>query len=109
MYVDNLFQEELPLTRNFHHDFIILKWDTIVLSLIDLDLPMPTTLSNFPIGKNLRSEKCLTVTLLTLELLLHNPNTLKVRAITGAYNLHDVELEDDTEEFQDAPQPDQLD
>ena len=32
-----------------------------------------------------------------------------MRAITGAYNLHDVVLEDDTEEFQDAPQPDQLD
>ena len=39
----------------------------------------------------------------------HNPNTLKVRAITGAYNLHDKVLEDDTEdaEFLDAPQPDQ--
>ena len=32
-----------------------------------------------------------------------------MRAITGAYNLHDVDLEDDTEEFQDAPQPDQHD
>ena len=32
-----------------------------------------------------------------------------MRAITGAYNLHDEILEDDTEdaEFQDAPQPDQ--
>ena len=41
----------------------------------------------------------------------HNPNTLKVRAITGAYNLHDEVLEDDTEdaEFLDAPQPDQPD
>ena len=43
------------------------------------------------------------------RIVAHNPNTLKVRAITGACNLHDVELEDDTEEFQDAPQPDQLD
>ena len=32
-----------------------------------------------------------------------------MRAITGAYNLHDVELEDDSEELQDAPQPDQPD
>ena len=34
-----------------------------------------------------------------------------MRAITGAYNLHDQVLEDDTEdaEFQDAPQPDQPD
>ena len=53
----------------------------------------------------------MTVTILTSELLPHNPNTLKVRAITGAYNLHDEVLEDDMEdaEFQDAPQPDQLD
>ena len=43
------------------------------------------------------------------RIVAHNPNTLKVRAITGAYNLHDVELEDDAEEFQDAPQPDQTD
>ena len=38
------------------------------------------------------------------RIVAHNPNTLKVRAVTGAYNLHDEVLEDDTEEFQDAPQ-----
>ena len=41
------------------------------------------------------------------RIVAHNPNTLKVRATTGAYNLHDEVLEDETEEFQDAPQPDQ--
>ena len=41
------------------------------------------------------------------RIVAHNPNTLKVRAVTGAYNLHDEVLEDDTEEFQDAPQTDQ--
>ena len=30
--------------KKFPDDIIILKWDTIVLILIDLDLPMPTTL-----------------------------------------------------------------
>ena len=45
------------------------------------------------------------------RIVAQNPNTLKVRAITGAYNLHDDILEDDTEdaEFHDAPQPDQPD
>ena len=43
------------------------------------------------------------------RIVAHNPNTLKLRAITGAYNLHDEVLEDDTEGFQDAPQPDQPD
>ena len=38
------------------------------------------------------------------RIVAHNPNTLKVRAVTGAYNLHDEVLEDDTEEFQDVPQ-----
>ena len=43
------------------------------------------------------------------RVIAHNPNTLKVREITGAYNLHDEVLEDDMEdaEFLDAPQPDQ--
>ena len=43
------------------------------------------------------------------RIVAHNPNTLNVRAITGAYNLHDEVLEDDTEdaEFIDAPQADQ--
>ena len=42
------------------------------------------------------------------RIVAHNPNTLKVRAITGAYNLHDEILEDDMDdaEFLDAPQPD---
>ena len=34
----------ISLDRKLPFDFITLKWDTIVLSLIDLDLPMPTTL-----------------------------------------------------------------
>ena len=36
--------DRISLDRKFPFDFITLKWDTIVLSLIDLDLPMPTIL-----------------------------------------------------------------
>ena len=45
------------------------------------------------------------------RIVAHNPNTLKVRVITAAYNLHDEVLEDDTDdaEFLDAPQPDHPD
>ena len=41
------------------------------------------------------------------RIVAHNRNTLKVRAITGAYNLPDEVLEDDMEdaEILDAPQP----
>ena len=106
MHVDNLFQVELPLTKKFPYDFIILKWDTIVLSLIDLDLPMPTTLqiSNWQKSK---IRKMFDSSNSYFRIVAHNPNTLKVRAVTRAYNLHDEILEDDIEEFQDAPQPDQ--
>ena len=38
----------ISLDRKFPFDFITLKWDTIVLSLIDLDLPMP---KNFQLAK----------------------------------------------------------
>ena len=98
----------ISLDRKFPFDFIILKWDTIVLSLIDLVLPMPTTLqiSNWQKSKIRRmfgSNNSY------FRIAAHNPNTMKVRAITGAYNLHNEVLEDDMEdaEFLDAPQPDQ--
>ena len=100
----------ISLDRKLPFDFIILKWDTIVLSLIDLDLPMPTTLqiSNWQKSKIRRmfgSNNSY------FRIVAHNPSTLKVRAITGTYNLHDEVLEDDMEdaEFLDAPQPDQSD
>ena len=97
----------ITLDKKFPYDFIILKWDTIVLSLIDLDLPMPTTLqiSNWQKSKIRRMFDSSNS---YFRIVAHNPNTLKVRAITRAHNLHDEVLEDDTEEFQDAPdQPDQ--
>ena len=98
----------ISLNRKFLFDFIILKWDTIVLSLKDLDLPVPTTLqiSNWQKSKIRRMFGSSNS---YFRIVAHNPNTLKVRAIIRAYNLHDEVLEDDTEdaEFQDAPQPDQ--
>ena len=98
----------ISLDRKFPFDFITLKWDTIVLSLIDLDLPMPTTLqiSNWQKSKIRRMFGSNNS---SFRIVAHNPNTLKVRAITGAYNLHDEVLEDDMEdaEILDAPQSDQ--
>ena len=68
----------ISLDRKFPFDFITLKWDTIVLSLIDLDLPMPTTLqiSNWQKSKIRRmfgSNNSI------FRIVAHNPNTLKVR------------------------------
>ena len=74
MYVDNLFQVELTLEKKFPYDFIILKWDTIVLSLIDLDLPMPTTLqiSNWQKSKIRRMFDSSNS---YFRIVAHNPNT----------------------------------
>ena len=96
----------ISLDKQFPFDFITLKWDTIVLSLIDLDLPMPTTfqISNWQKSKIRRMFDSNSS---YFRIVAHNPNTLKVRAITGAYNLHDEVLEDNMEdaEILDAPQP----
>ena len=98
----------ISLDRKFPFDFITLKWDIIVLSLIDLDLPMPTTLQIFNWQKS-KIRRMFGSNNLYFRIVAHNPNTLKVRAITGAYNLHDEVIEDDMEyaEILDAPQPDQ--
>ena len=73
----------ITLDKKFPYDFIILKWDTIVLSLIDLDLPMPTTLqiSNWQKSKIRRMFDSSNS---YFRIVAHNPNTLKVRAINSS-------------------------
>ena len=41
----------ISLDKKFPFDFIMLKWNTLVLSLINLDLPMPTTLQISQLAK----------------------------------------------------------
>ena len=87
----------ISLEKKFLYDVINLKWDTIFLSLQDLDLPVPTTLQisswqKSKIRRMFESNKSY------FRIVAHSPNTKKVRAITGAYNLQDEVLEDDMEE-----------
>ena len=72
---------KISLDKKLPFDFITLKWDTIVLSLKDLDLPMPTTLqiSNWQKSKIRRMFGSSNS---YFRIVAHNPNTLKVRAIT---------------------------
>ena len=56
------------LDQNPTYDFIDLKWNTVVLSLKDLDLPMINTLQVPRWKKRLKWEKCLAATILILEL-----------------------------------------
>ena len=69
----------IALNKKFLYDFIILKWDTIVLSLIDLDLPMPTTLqiSNWQKSK---IKRMFDSSNSYFRIVAHNPNTLKVES-----------------------------
>ena len=84
----------ISLDRKFPFDFITLKWDTLVLSLIDLDLPMPTTLQISHWQKS-KIRRMFSSSNSYFRIVAHNPHTLKVRPITGAFNLHDEVLEDD--------------
>ena len=97
----------ISLDRKFPFDFITLKWGHISFKS-DRLLPMPTTLqiSNWQKSKIRRMFGSSNS---YFRIVAHNPNTLKVRAITGAYNLHNEVLEDDMDdaELLDAPQPDQ--
>ena len=71
LYLGTIFgnpEDRISLDRKFPLDFITLKWETIVLSLIDLNLPMPTTLQILNWQK-FKSEECLAVTIFTSELL----------------------------------------
>ena len=74
-----------------------MKWDTIVLSLQDLDLPVPTTLQISSWQKS-KIRRMFDSNNSYFRIVAHCPNTKKVRAITGAYNLQDEVLEDEMEE-----------
>ena len=63
------------------YDFIDLKWDTIALSLKDLDLPMPETLQISRWQKS-KVRKMFSSNNSYFRIVAHNPNTKKVRPIT---------------------------
>ena len=68
-----------------------MKWDTIALSLKDLDLPMPETLQ-VPRWQKSKVRKMFSSNNSYFRIVAHNPNTRKVRPITDAYNLQDKTL-----------------
>ena len=67
------------------------------LSIKDLDLPIPTTLQISHWQKS-KIRRMFGSRNSYFRIVAHNPNTLKVRAITEAYNLHDEIIEDDTDD-----------
>ena len=81
----------ISLDQKSSCDFIDLKWDTIVLSLKDLDLQMPKILQ-VSRWKKSKVRQMFKSNNSYFRIVAHNPNTMKVRSITDAYNLQDETL-----------------
>ena len=76
------------LDQNPTYDFIDLQWNTMVLSLKDLDLPMPSTLQ-VPRWKKTQVRKLFGSNTSYFRIVAHSPNTKKVRPLTEVCNLQD--------------------
>ena len=81
----------ISLDHKSSYDFIDMKWDTIALSLRDLDLPMPETLQ-IPRWQKSKVRRMFSSNNSYFRIVVHNPNTRKVRPVTVAYNLQDETL-----------------
>ena len=76
------------LDQNPTYDFIDLKWNTVVLSLKDLDLPMINTLQ-VPRWKKTHMRKLFGSSNSYFRIVAYIPNTRKVRPPTDVCNLQD--------------------
>ena len=79
------------------YDFIDLKWNTVVLSLKDLDLPMTNTLQ-VPRWIKTQVRKLFGSSNSYFRIVAYSPNTRKVRPLTDVCNLQDetfLDLNDD--------------
>ena len=85
--------ETICLDQNPTYDFIYLKWNTMVLSLKDLDLPMLNTLQ-VPSWKKTQVRKLFGSSNSYFRIVAHSPNTRKVRPLTDVCNLQDETILD---------------
>ena len=87
----------ISLDQKSSYDFIGLKWNTLALSLKDLDLHMPQILqvSRWKKGKVRQIFKSNSS---YYRIVAHNQNARKVRSVTDAYILHE-ETVDESETF----------
>ena len=76
----------ISLDQKPSYDFIDLKWDTLVLSLKDLDLPMPETLQ-ISRWQNSKVRKIFNSSNSCFKTVAHNPTTKTVRPVTDAYKM----------------------
>ena len=81
--VGKIFIDQKPM-----YDFIDFNWNTIALSLKDLDLPMPITLQ-ISRWKKTKVRKLFNSSNSYFRIVANSPFTNKVRPLTDVYNLQD--------------------
>ena len=87
----------ISLDQKSSYDFIDLKWNTVALSLKDLDLHMPKILQ-VSRWKKAKVRQMFKSNNSYYRIVAHNPNARKVKSVTDAYNLHE-ETVDESETF----------
>ena len=90
------------LDQNPTYDFIDLKWNTMVLSLKDLDLPKTNTLQ-VPRWNNTQVRKLFGSSNSYFRIVAHSFNTRKVRPLTDVCNLQDETILDSNGVVQPTP------
>ena len=85
----------ISLDKKSSYDFIDLSWNTVALSLKDLDLHMPKILqvSRWKKAK-VRQILIFKSNNSFYRIVAHSPNTRKVRSVTDAYNLHEETIDE---------------
>ena len=78
----------ISLDKKSTCDFIDLNWNTVALSLKGLDLHMPKILQ-VSRWKKAKVRQIFKGNNSFLRIVAHNPNAMKVRSVTDAYNLHE--------------------
>ena len=78
----------ISLDQKSSYDFIDLKWNTVALSLKDLDLHMPKILQ-VSRWKKSKVRQMFKSNNSYYRIVAHNPNARKVRSVTDAYNLQE--------------------
>ena len=78
----------ISLDQKSSYDFIDMKWNTVVLSLKDLELHMPKILQ-VSRWKKAKVRQIFKSNNSYYRIVAHNPNARKVRSVTDAYNLHE--------------------
>ena len=74
-------------------NFIDVNWNTVVLSIKDLELQMPTILQ-ISRWKTAKVRQIFQSNKSFYRIVAHNPNARKVRSVTDAYNLHENPVDD---------------